>query len=117
MYACAGKGLKGEIVEFRHGFEGHIGLEMEFHSPIMQAWVLPTHSTPFEPSGGSYFLLSLGNYSALLHLSGDAGSIHEIDEADALFDLRYRTLTASSYGRYRLQVTDRSIVILHGPTV
>lgn len=117
VYACAGKGLKGEIIEFRHGFESHIGLEMEFHSPIMEAWVLPTPSAPFDPSGGSHFLLSLGHCSALLHLSGDAGSIHEIEEADALFDLRYRTITASSHGVYRFQVTNKSIAILHGSTV
>lgn len=114
MYACAGKGSKGEIVEFRHGFEGHIGLQMEFHSPIMDAWVLPTQSVPPGFDGGSDFLLSLGDCSALLQLSSDAGAIHEIDEASTPFDLRHRTIAASYYGAYRLQVTEKSIVIVHG---
>jgi hypothetical protein len=110
IYTCVGKGLKGEIIEFRHGFEGHIGLEMEFHTPIMDVWVLPTEHEPLQ--GGSDFLLSLGDCSALLHLSGDAEAIHEIDQAATAFDLRYRTIAVSDYGTCRLQVTEKSIVFI-----
>ena len=112
IYACVGRGLKGEIVEFRHGLEGHIGLEMEFHTPIMDIWVLPSEHEVLQ--GGSDFLLSLGDCSALLHLSGDAEAIHEIDQTATSLDLRYRTIAVSDYGTYRIQVTERSVVVVDG---
>lgn len=112
IYACIGKGLKGEVIEFRHGLEGHIGLEMEFHTPIMDVWVLQPEMEPLD--GGSDFLLSLGDCSALLHLSSDAEVIHEIDQDSTAFDLRYRTIAVSEYGNCRFQVTEKSIVFIHG---
>jgi hypothetical protein len=114
IYACVGKGLKGEIVEFRHGFEGHIGLEIEFHTPIMDVWVLPSEFDQLDNDGGSDFLLSLGDCSALLQLSSDAGEIREVDQASTAFDLRYRTIAVSAYGACRLQVTEKSIVFIDG---
>lgn len=114
IYACAGKGEKGEIVEFRYGVEAHIGLEMEFHSPIMNAWVLPAHTASSGLEADSLFLLSLGNSSAVLQLSDDAGSIHEVAETATPFDLRYRTITAAFHDSYRIQVTEYSVVLIHG---
>lgn len=111
IYACVGKGLKGEVIEFRCGFEGYVGLEMEYHTPIMEVWVLPSEVQP--PDGGSDFLLSLGYCSALLHLSGDAGAIHEMDQASTAFDLRYRTIAVSDHAGCRLQITEKSIVYVH----
>jgi hypothetical protein len=115
LYACVGKGIKGAIVELRRGFEGHIGLEMEFHTPIIDVWVLPSEFDSVDTEGGSNFLLSLGDSSALLQLSGDASAVHEVDESSTLFDLRYRTITASAYSFCLIQVTEKSIVFIDGP--
>jgi hypothetical protein len=110
IYACTGKGLRGDVVEFRHGFESHIGIEMEFHTPIMDVWVLPSEFDPFGIDGGSDFLLSLGDCSALLRLSNDAGTVQEIDRTETPFDLRYRTIAASAYGK---DVPNVQITICH----
>lgn len=77
--------------------------------------MLPSEFDPVDNEGGSNFLLSLGDSSALLQLSSDAAAIHEVDQSSTLFDLRYRTITASASGFHLMQVTEKSIVFIEGP--
>lgn len=89
---------------------------MDYEIPIMQAWVLlPQDSDEPEEDGGSMFLLSVGDHSALLQLSRNASDIAELDAASTHFDLRFRTIAAAMRGRYTIQVTQRSIVVTDGP--
>jgi len=118
IYACAGKGSKGAINEFRYGLEAKLGLEMDYETPIMEAWVLcPTFDSLDDDDDVSLFLLSLGDRSAVLRLSGDASDVHDLEQADAKFDLRYRTITASMYRSFTIQVTEKSIVLINGSQV
>ena len=117
IYACVGKESNGAIVEFRHGFEAHIGLEMEFHTQIMDLWTLPPDANSFENEDGPLFLLSLPHCSALLQLSMDASGVQELEQHRTKFDLRYRTLAAGVFGTRKIQVTERSVVIIDWPYV
>jgi hypothetical protein len=113
IFACVGKGLKGAITEFRYGLEANLGLEMEYDTAIMQAWVFPANIGSVEEEEGSLFLLSVGNCSALLHLSSDATNISELDEHSTKLDLRHRTIATTIQGDTLLQVTEKSIVAIN----
>jgi hypothetical protein len=116
--ACAGKGSKGVITEFRYGLEAKLGLEMDYEMPIMEAWVLcPTFDSLDDDDDVSLFLLSLGDRSAVLRLSGDANDIQDLEQADTKFDLRYRTIAASMHRSFTIQVTEQSIVLMNGSQV
>jgi hypothetical protein len=114
VFACVGKGSKGAITEFRYGFEATLALEIEYGTPILQAWVLSSAISSLEDVDGHLFLLSLGDRSALLQLSGDASDITNIDQSDTKFDLSSRTVTAGMNGDCMIQVTERSIILTNG---
>ena len=120
VFACAGKGSKGVITEFRYGLEAKLGLEMDYEMPIMEAWVLcPTFDSLDDDDDDdvSLFLLSLGDRSAVLRLSGDANDVQDIEQADTKFDLGYRTIAASMHRSFTIQVTEQSIVLMNGSRV
>lgn len=114
LFACVGKGSKGAITELRHGFEATLALDIEYGSPIMNTWVLPTANDSPENAYGHLFLLSVGDCSALLRLAGDASDITNVDQADTKFDLSSRSITAGIHGEFVIQVTERSIVCTSG---
>jgi hypothetical protein len=117
VFACVGKGLRGAITEFRYGLEANIGLEMDYDTPIMHAWAL-SPAFDSEDEGAYLFLLSMGDRSAVLRLSGDAREIVELDDQSTKLDLRYRTITAAAHaGQNIIQVTERSIVVVCGDLV
>jgi len=115
LFACVGRGIKSSIIEFRYGLEGKLGLEMDYENSILQSWVLPQDSMGLEDDNGSIFLLSLGDHSAALLLSSDASDIMELDTASTRLDLRFRTIAAATQGKYTIQVTENSIVLIYGP--
>jgi hypothetical protein len=115
LFACVGKGMKSSVIEFRYGLEGKLGLEMDYESPILQAWVLPQDAFGVEEEPGSIFLISSGDHSAALLLSSDASDIVDLDASATRLDLRYRTIAAAARGKYTIQVTERSIVVIDGP--
>ena len=114
IFACVGKGTKGSITEFRYGLEARLGLETEFHMPVVDAWVAPSNLCSVKDDAGSFFLLSVINGSALLHLSSDASEIDEVDQASTLLDLRYRTIATGLRGDCAIQVTEQSVVYVDG---
>jgi len=114
VFGCVGKGIKGSIVEFRIGLEANIGLEMDYETPVMKAWVFSPSFESFEEGDGSLFLLSLGDRSAVLQLSTDAGEVTELGKESTNFDLAHRTIVACEVGDYIVQVTEQSIVVRFG---
>jgi hypothetical protein len=112
IFTCAGKGLDGTITEFRYGLEASIGLEMSYDAQIMDIWVLSSDPNEAYGNDGSLFLLSLADRSSVLHLSGDATEIVELEPAATKFDLTSRTIAASMHGKYQIQVTEQSIVFI-----
>ncbi|RFU35676.1 hypothetical protein B7463_g659, partial [Scytalidium lignicola] len=113
IFSCGGKGSQGAITEFRYGLEASLGLEVDYQSPISNAWVLkpPPDSQLFEDDV-SLFLLSLADRSALLQLSSDISDIVEVDQDLTPFDLGSRTIVADSNVDGIIQVTERSIIFV-----
>jgi hypothetical protein len=114
IFACVGKGTKGSITEFRYGLEARLGLETEFHTPVMDVWVSSASLCLGKDDGGSFFLLSFLNRSALLHLSNDASEIDDLDQTSTFLDLTHRTIAASLHGYCMIQVTEQSIFYTDG---
>ncbi len=112
VFTCGGKGKKGAITELRYGLEASIGLEMDYYTPIMEAWVLYPDFDPLEESGVSLFLLSMGDRSAVLRLSADAGDVQELSQETTRLDLSSRTVAAAMLENCIIQVTERSIVLI-----
>lgn len=117
LFACVGKGSQGGITEFRHGRAASIGLEVDYDTPIMNAWVLSTDVGPFHEDDLYFLLLSLGHSSGVLQLSGDASEISELKENETKLDLEHRTLTAATRNQYIIQITEKSVVVTDGNLV
>jgi hypothetical protein len=78
----------------------------------MEAWVLYPDFDPLEESGVSLFLLSMGDRSAVLRLSADAGDVRELSQETTRLDLSSRTVAAAMQEDCIIQVTERSIVLI-----
>ncbi|TAQ91205.1 hypothetical protein B7494_g395 [Chlorociboria aeruginascens] len=116
IFACVGKGSTSTVAEFRSGLEANIGLEMDYDTHIVRAWVLSPTNESHDASDESLFLLSLIDRSALLQLSSDATEISEFSQDATQFDLQHRTIAAGMCGKMAIQVTENSIVLTIGPT-
>ncbi|KAA8573884.1 hypothetical protein EYC84_005433 [Monilinia fructicola] len=42
IFVCSGKGAQSSITELRSGIEAILGLDLEFHSALRKAWILPS---------------------------------------------------------------------------
>ncbi|KAG4443770.1 hypothetical protein IFR05_000761 [Cadophora sp. M221] len=111
IFACVGKGSKGGITELRYGYEANIGLEVDYDSTIMDAWALSPSCDVSGENDPYIFVLSMGDRSAVLHLSGDASEIVELEEDATKLDLSHRTIVAVTHGQYIIQVTEKTIVV------
>lgn len=111
IFACVGKGSKGGVTELRYGYEANIGLEVDYDSTIMDAWALSPSCDASSEIDPYIFLLSMGDRSAVLQLSGDASEIVELEEDATKLDLSHRTIVAITHGQYIFQVTEKTIVV------
>ncbi|KUJ10314.1 uncharacterized protein LY89DRAFT_740042 [Mollisia scopiformis] len=114
IFVCAGKGIKATITEIRQGLEARIGLETEYDTPVLKVWALPSDFEEVEDYDASLFLLSLGDASAVLTLSGDASDIGELDESCTKFNLRSRTIVVTALKNLIVQVTEKAIRVIGG---
>lgn len=117
IFAITGKGGYGAITELRNGFEAKIGLEMEYHTPIMNAWMFPPglFDKPDIQARASFILLSFGDRSSVLHISDDATRVEELSDEFMDLDVESRTITAGSQGNCGIQVTENFIRVRNGP--
>jgi hypothetical protein len=116
IFAITGKGGYGAITELRNGFEAKIGLEMEYHTPIMNAWMFPSglFDKPDVQARASSILLSFGDRSSVLHISDDATRVEELADELTDLDVESRTITAGIQGNCGIQVTENFIRIRNG---
>lgn len=112
IFTCVGKGITSTIAEFRYGLEARIGLNTDYETPILQSWVLPAEFEATEDNDTCLFLLSMGDSSAVLSLSGDAAEIVELDESATRFDLRHRTIAVVAQETAIVQVTEGTIGVI-----
>ncbi|KAI9793939.1 MAG: hypothetical protein M1833_000508 [Piccolia ochrophora] len=105
IFACTGQGEHGSISEIRHGFEGRIGLILDYQAGINQIWSFANQQTR-----GIYLLCSLPLLTEVLYVSADLRTVEQKGAADVEgLDLDSRTLMATSFGDAVVQVTGHSI--------
>ncbi|KAH9908606.1 mono-functional DNA-alkylating methyl methanesulfonate N-term-domain-containing protein [Xylariomycetidae sp. FL2044] len=103
IFACSGRGIQGGIVEYRHGIQAKISLDLTYSSPIRRCWVVNKFNESGE--GGSLMILSLPNSSAVLHLAQDLSEVTEKDQTEVTYDLSSSTLAVGDTGEMVIQVT------------
>lgn len=118
IFATAGRGANGSIVEFRHGLQARIGLDLDCDagSFIRRSFLLPASiSNSSAPEGAHYLILSMPDRSTLLYLPPKFSSIEYLDAEDSTFDLSSPTILAVAVSEQKIaQVTETCIVFV-GP--
>lgn len=112
IFACVGRGAKGAITEFRYGLEARIGLQFEYELPIMQVWAVPFGAVAYGDTDGTLFLLSIGDSSVALRLSGDETSVEAISKEMLRLDLKHQTIAVKIQDSCIIQVTEKSVVLI-----
>jgi len=110
VFACAGRGTTGAIVELRYGIQANIGLDLSYPSPIRRCWAVPNFEDV--PNPGFFMLLALPQRSALLHISHDHSEVSEKDQDAANFDLLSTTIAVYSSRDLVIQITATNVTIV-----
>lgn len=113
IYAAAGTGANGSIVEYRHGLQANIGIEFDFGVAIRRCFVLLEDVR--DPASGYYLLLSVADRSALLYFDAEfsTASLRDIDQDQTAYDLSSPTLIAQPMGPdVLLQVTETGFLLI-----
>lgn len=113
IYAAAGTGVNGSIVEYRHGLQASIGIEFDFGTVIRRCFMLSENE--LDPASGYHLLLSVADKSVLLYFDADFSttSARDVDQDQTFYDLSSPTLIAQpiDHGGI-LQVTETGVLFL-----
>ncbi|KAK2603782.1 hypothetical protein QQS21_004067 [Conoideocrella luteorostrata] len=112
LFSASGRGLKGNLTQWRWGIQGRIGLDIESGEPVRRSWGFSIDG----PSGrGLYGLLALPNSSIVLNFSGDFSQVDSLGPDSTGFDLAFRTLYAcQTKSGLIIQTTESSISLMSG---
>lgn len=113
IFAAAGRGLNGSIVEYRHGLQANIGIEFDYGTVIKKSFMF--QENPLDPASGYLLLLSLPGKSALLYFDSKftAASVTELEEDQTSYELSYSTFLVTLIDEATiLQVTEEDIVFV-----
>ncbi|KHN97877.1 thermotolerance protein [Metarhizium album ARSEF 1941] len=110
LFSASGRGIRGNLTQWRWGIQGRIGLDIETGEPIRRSWGLTMNG----PEGnGLYGLLALPNSSTLLHFSADFNQVDAVGADSTAFDLTSRTLHAyQAQSGLIVQITESSIALI-----
>lgn len=112
IFAAAGRGRNGSIVEYRHGLRANIGIDFDFGTVVKRCFMLPANISA--PDYGHHLLLSLPGRSALLRFDSDFSATFDVDPDETLYDISSPTLTARRVSEELLvQVTESGIVLIN----
>ena len=113
VFGTSGRGIKGSVTEFRHGMPAELHLDLDYGTPIKQAWAFPA-----ELCGGNdgvYILLAVPEGSDLLHISGDLSEATKPEDGETSFDTGSRTLAAAPVGDSAIvQVSKDYVTVMSG---
>ncbi|KAH8847312.1 hypothetical protein MCOR27_005196 [Pyricularia oryzae] len=113
LFATSGKAASGAVIEYRHGFQADIGVQLDCDPTTTKAWLLPATTTA--SGSGHYLILTTPDRSTLLHLSDDLSEL-SCPEEDAGFDLLSQTYVAHAISkRVILQVTETHLACVAAP--
>ncbi|RCI13928.1 hypothetical protein L249_8068 [Ophiocordyceps polyrhachis-furcata BCC 54312] len=110
VFTASGRGSKGTLTQWRWGFQGRIGLEIESDDPVRHSWAFDLYARGED--GGLCVLLAFSDSTALLRFSDDFGDADAATAQDTDLDLSSRTLDAfwSQQGTI-IQVTERFVTL------
>ncbi|TLS29912.1 hypothetical protein PpBr36_02848 [Pyricularia pennisetigena] len=113
LFATSGKAASGAVIEYRHGFQADIGVQLDCDPTTTKAWLLPAAATA--SGSGHYLILTTPDRSTLLHLSDDLSEL-SCPEEDIGFDLLSQTYVVHPiYKRAILQVTETHLACVATP--
>ena len=116
VFGTSGRGIKGAVTEFRHGMPAELHLDLDYGTPIRQAWSFPAQLCGRDD--GVYILLAVPEGSDLLHISGDLSEATKPEEGDTNFDTGSRTLAAAQVGDSTIvQVSKDFVTVMSGSQV
>ncbi|KAF5133642.1 hypothetical protein E5D57_004268 [Metarhizium anisopliae] len=112
LFSASGRGIRGNLTQWRWGIQGRIGLDIETGEPIRCSWGFSMSG----PEGNGLFgLLALPDSSILLHFSSDFSQVDAVPPDSTAFDLTSRTLHAcQAQSGLILQITESSVALLSG---
>ncbi|RDA85606.1 hypothetical protein CP532_0890 [Ophiocordyceps camponoti-leonardi (nom. inval.)] len=110
IFTASGRGSKGTLTHWRRGYQGRMGLEIQFEDPVRHSWAFDLDAG--NDDGGLCALLAFSDSSALLRFSDDFSDAYTANARDTDLDLTSRTLDAccSQQGTI-IQVTERSVTL------
>ncbi|KAK7697896.1 hypothetical protein SLS64_013065 [Diaporthe eres] len=112
IFAAAGRGRNGSIVEYRHGLRANIGIDFDFGTVVKRCFMLPANVSA--PDYGHHLLLSLPGRSALLRFDSDFSATFDVDPDETLYDTSSPTVTAKRISEdFIVQVTENGIVLIN----
>lgn len=115
IFAAAGRGRNGSIVEYRHGLRANIGIDFDFGTVVKRCFMLPANVS--EPDYGHHLLLSLPGRSALLRFDSDFSTTFDVDPDETLYDISSPTLTARRISEELIvQATENGVVLINSTT-
>jgi hypothetical protein len=115
IFAAAGRGRNGSIVEYRHGLRANIGIDFDLGTVVKRCFMLPANVS--EPEYGHHLLLSLPGRSVLLRFDSEFSTTYDVDPEDTLYDISSPTLTAKRVSKELIaQVTEDGIVLINSST-
>lgn len=113
IYAAAGRGTNGAIVEYRHGLQANIGIEFDFGTFIRRCFIFQVDAA--NPASNYHLLLSVAGKSAVLYFDADFSSAsgRDIPQDRTSYDLSSPTLIAQPVDQgVILQVTETGLLFL-----
>lgn len=115
IFAAAGRGRNGSIVEYRHGLQANIGIDFDFGTVVKRCFMLPANVS--DRDYGHHLLLSLPGRSALLRFDSDFSSTFDVDPDETPYDISSPTLMARRISEETIvQVTESGIVFIKSST-
>ncbi|ETS82538.1 hypothetical protein PFICI_04414 [Pestalotiopsis fici W106-1] len=92
LFACAGRGQTGSIVEFRYGFEARVGFDFDLEDHVQQCWTM--RSPANSPDSELCLLLAYPDKSTIVHIDIDTLAATFKSQEEVPFDLFSTTLAA-----------------------
>ncbi|TLD31020.1 hypothetical protein PspLS_02901 [Pyricularia sp. CBS 133598] len=113
LFATSGKAASGAVIEYRHGFQADIGVQLDCDPTTTKAWLLPATTTA--SGSGHYLILTTPDRSTLLHISDDLSELSCPDD-DIGFDLLSQTYVIHAISKHAiLQVTETHLACVAAP--
>lgn len=110
IYTVAGRGTNGNVIEWRWGIQGRVGLDLEVPLGPSRVWLFKAESLGLP---GWLSIISSPHSSAILNLEENFLSAQDLSEIDNGFDDSSRTIMAQQVSESTIvQITETTISVI-----